>query len=283
MIWKIIISILILSISLILMISSTKPTKKKYEQYVKEFYNEEIVRRHELITFLDLEHLPKPLKNYLEYVGVVGTEKVESYTMYITGEFKMNENQDYYPVVIHQTNYFENTSRFFYITMNMKGIKIAGLHHFKNGEAVMEIRPLDVFTAVKYSGEGMNRAESVTVFNDIVLFAPGVLVDERFTWEEITEYEVRGTFNNDGIVVSANLLFNEQFQLVNFISHDRYDDKTIEKNGVEIWSTPITEYHEINGINLPFKGSAVWTYQDREFEYAKLTIESVEYNKNIEE
>ena len=44
------------------------------------------------------------------------------------------------------------------------------------------------------------------------------------------------------------------------------------------WSTPITSYGELAGLNLPVRGQAVWNLPSGDLSYADLEITEVEYN-----
>lgn len=260
--------------------SSLNLTKKKYDNLVTTGLKRTKTDEIELIKETDLNHLPKPVQEYLKYVGVVGKEKVLSYTVYMTGEFKMDEEQDFSKITVNQTSYHEESTRLFYMKLIFNGLKIAGIHHYENQEATMKVRILDVFKIVDESGEIMNKAETVTVFNDMALLAPATLIDTRITWEEIDDYSCLGTFTNGEYSITATLYFNEKYQLINFVSDDRYALVNGVSENVR-WETPITKYKNIDGYNLPYIGSAIWKYEDRDFEYIKLVIEYIEYNKEI--
>jgi hypothetical protein len=44
------------------------------------------------------------------------------------------------------------------------------------------------------------------------------------------------------------------------------------------FSTPISRYKTIDGLNLPAFGEAIWHYPDGPFTYAEIEIVRVEYN-----
>jgi len=125
----------------------------------------------------------------------------------------------------------------------------------------------------------MNQGETVTVFNDLCVMAPGALIDERITWEEVDDYTVVGHYHNDDIVVSASLFFNEAYQLINFVSDDRYMSETGQTYELVRWSTPIENYGNFNGFNLPKEAKAVWHLETGPYEYAAFDIQAIRYNQ----
>ena len=121
----------------------------------------------------------------------------------------------------------------------------------------------------------MNKAETVTLFNDMCLMAPATLIDTRIKWEPIDEKKAKAVFTNGSISITAILYFNEQGQLINFTSSDRYD--LTGKQWIP-FSTPVYEHKNCNGYNLFYKGDAVWHYPEGEFTYGKFTLKEIQYN-----
>jgi hypothetical protein len=121
----------------------------------------------------------------------------------------------------------------------------------------------------------MNKAETVTVFNDMCLMAPATLIDKRIEWASLDSVSAKATFTNGINKITATLYFNEQGQLINFISDDRY---AIDDMKQYRFSTPVKQYAQINGMNIWKYGETIWHYPDGEFVYGKFTMKSIEYN-----
>lgn len=230
----------------------------------------------QLVTTSDLDGLPDQVAAYLRYVGVVGKPRVHSFKAKISGQMRLDQGKAWCKISGKQYNHFLDRVRLFYMTMTYKGLKMTGLHHFKDGHASMVVRLLDLIKVVDESGDKMKRAETVTYFNDMLVFAPGALLDAAIIWQDLDE-KVQASFTLDGITVEAVLTFDNA-RLVNFESHDRM---MVEDGLCKAypWSTPISEYKEINGYNLPYKGQAIWHLPEGDFSYFKMTIDHVAYNK----
>jgi hypothetical protein len=156
----------------------------------------------------------------------------------------------------------------------MKGFTVPGYHKYSNETATMDIRLFGLFPVVKRGGKDMDQAETVTLFNDMCLIAPATLIDKRITWQAIDSNSVKATFTNHAITISAILYFNEQGQLIDFISNDR------DVNHYS-FSTPVNNYKKINGINIMTYGETIWHYPDGIFIYGKFNLKEVEYNVSI--
>ena len=142
----------------------------------------------------------------------------------------------------------------------------------------MQIKVASMFQVVETKGEKMSHGETVTVLNDMCFMAPSTLISKNIQWETIDSLSVKAKFTNDKITVSAVLKFNQQGELVDFISEDRFyceDGKTYLRYK---WSTPIRNYVDIKGRKVPSHGEAVWHMPDGEYCYAKFDLKEIEYN-----
>jgi len=281
MIFKIIGIILLTGIVAVVIISSLNLTNRKYHGLVEDVLRKGSKEETEVITGNDLDRLPEPVRKYLDYVGVVGSQKVHNFRVEMTGKMKLDRDSNFSSHEAKQTSFIDQGVRLFYMDLYMKGLKVSGLHHFDKDDARMKIRLLDIFTVVDENGESMRKAETVTFFNDMVVMAPQTLISEKIHWEAIDDFNVKATFTHNNISIDAILVFDEQGRLVNFISEDRL---AMNNDGVTEsvpWSTPISEYQEINGLTLPKYGEAVWHYDDGDFTYITLDIQDIEYNIDL--
>ena len=58
----------------------------------------------------------------------------------------------------------------------------------------MRGKVLSLIPILDAKGPEMNRSETVTLFNDLVVFAPGALVNTPVHWTELSQNEVRATY-----------------------------------------------------------------------------------------
>lgn len=227
-----------------------------------------------LVTDADVQNLPLPVMRYMKYVGVIGKPKVKN--MRVVMEVQMREKgKDFFAAVSEQYNFFDEPARLFFMKAKMSGTTIPGYHHYMNGIAVMDIRFAGLIPIVKKDGLVMNKAETVTLFNDMCLMAPATLIDKRIVWETIDSHSAKAVFTNHGISISAILYFNEQGQLISFLSNDRTEVNSMKNYP---FTTPVHSYKNINGYNLFHEGDAVWEYPDGKFVYGKFKLKAVSYN-----
>jgi hypothetical protein len=244
--------------------------EKSYQNDVKENLQRTNILKTDLLTETDLLHLPESVQHYLRYAGVINKPKLKNARIVFEGQMR-EKGKDFFPFTCEQYNFFDKPTRLFFMKATIKGFTVPGYHRYSNATALMDIRLFGLFPVVQKSGKDMDKAETVTLFNDMCLMAPATLIDKRITWQAIDSNSAKATFTNHGITISAILYFNEQDQLVNFISNDR------DVNHYP-FSTPVSNYKNINGINIMTYGETVWHYPDGKFVYGKFNLKDVEYN-----
>lgn len=228
----------------------------------------------ELVTDEDLAHLPGPVQRYLYQAGVVGKPKVQNFKITFEGRMRDRE-KDWFTFTSEQHNFIQEPTRFFFMKAKVRGLSTVGYHFYKNGKASMLIRLVSLFPVVKIDGPDLLKTETVTFFNDLCLFAPAALIDDRIQWDAINEQSTKAIFTNNGTTISAILYFDGSGQLVDFVSKDRQD---ISQMKTFPFSTPIKSYGEINGHKLPIEAEAVWHYPDGGFTYGEFRLKTIGYN-----
>jgi hypothetical protein len=227
-----------------------------------------------LLTENDIQSLPHLVQSYLRYAGVVNKPKVENVKIIFDGELR-DKGKNWFEFTSEQYNFFDVTSRLFFLKGNIMKITVPGYHAYKNGKATMQIKLFGLIPIIDAKGKELDTAETVTAFNDMCIMAPATLIDRRIQWEEIDSTCVRAFFTVNGIRISAVLYFNQAGQLINFVSDDRYAIADMKKYR---FSTPVSDYKEMNGVWIATHGDAVWQYPEGAFTYGKFDLQSIEYN-----
>ncbi len=234
------------------------------------------------LTEADLVDLPQPLAAYVRRSGAVGKPRVTSFHADIHGRIRSGPDASWMPFTGEQLNtYGPRPSRAFIIDATRSGLPVTVLHLYDHTTATMRAKLLSVATVVDASGPEMDRGETVTVFNDLVVLAPGAIVDAPVHWTAIDADHVRGVYTNEDQRVSAVLTFNAQHDLVDFVSQDRFraspDGKSFVK---QAWSTPLAAFQESGGYRLPAIGEGRWSAPEPEgaFTYLEFHLDAIEFN-----
>ena len=232
-----------------------------------------------LVTEADLSHLPAPVQKYLRITGAVGKPRIHNFRAVFTGDFRNGLESSWMVFRSEQYNFFDQPTRLFLMKAAMYGLPVEGLHLFRGDSATMQIKLASLLQLVDARGPKMNQGETVTLFNDLCLMAPAVLIDkQRIQWEDAGPLAARAKFTHMGNTISALLSFNQAGELTDFISNDRFlsaDGKTFKSYP---WSTPVRNYKDFRGRKVVGYGEAVWHTPEGEFSYGKFNLAEIEYN-----
>ena len=146
---------------------------------------------------------------------------------------------------------------------------------FYEGKGNMLIRLLPFITIADATGDEIDQGTLVRYFNEMMWF-PTAYLNDYIQWEPIDPSSAKATISWQGLSASALFYFDDKGALTNFVA-ERY--MTVDDGySLETWSTPITEYREINGMMLPTKGEGVWNLSSGDFSYIRVEITHIEYN-----
>jgi len=232
-----------------------------------------------IVTEADLSDLPVQIATYLRRTGTLGKPHVTSFRAEIHGRIRSGPRAPWMTFTGEQVNtYSPAVSRHFTMDAAMAGLPVDVLHVLTDGRATMQAEVCSAFPVARGAGPEMDRAETVTLFNDLCIMAPAALIDAPVAWESVDAHCVRGTYTNGEHTVSAELLFDDDGDLVDFVSDDRFAADPGGKSFTRRrWSTPVGDYQLWHGRRLASRGSGVWhaPAPDGEFAYLEMTIADV--------
>ncbi len=264
--------------SVTLKINNYKQMKRKYKKEVDAGLNSGQNTLNEILTESDLQHLPEAVKKYLRLTGVVGREKVYNMKLAFEGKIRSRPTDNWMNLKVRQTSFFKNPTRIFYLRANKMGVPVTGLHLYKNAKAEMVIKLAGLVKIVDVRGPKMDKAETVTHFNDMCLMAPATLIDENISWHEVSPYKVEANYTNGQNTISATLYFNDKGELFNFISNDRFDLSVPGSPQKYPFSTPVSVYKNHGGLYLAGRAKTIYHKPDGDFCYGDFSVKSIEYN-----
>ena len=231
------------------------------------------------LTEADLAPLPEPVRRYVRLSGAVGQPRAHHFSARWRGRIRGGPDDAWMKFTATQHNFPGEPARFFLMHATKSGLPVDAFHTFKAGRATMRVRLLSFVPLVNASGPEMDRAETVTLFNDLCLLAPGALVDPAIQWEPIDVRSARGRYTVGSNTISAVLLFNEAGELVNFVSDDRL---AVSSDGKELtrqrWSTPVRDYRDFGPLRAFTRGEGRWHPPTGEFAYFEGELIDLEVN-----
>jgi hypothetical protein len=143
----------------------------------------------------------------------------------------------------------------------------------------MQVTIAGAIPMVDARGDVMDRSETVTLFNDMCLLAPGTLLSRNIVWEPVDARTARARFTNGTQTIAATLLFSDDGLLTNFVSDDRSRSSPNGKVFTQLrFSTPVRDYRDFGDARLAAHGEARWSLPQGEFTYGEFELVSVSYN-----
>lgn len=232
-----------------------------------------------LLRDADIAALPAVVQRYIRISGAVGQPRVQNFRARFHGRIRSGPAARWMRFTGEQYNFFDTPSRLFYMDATLFGIPVKVSHRFVGPLATMRVKLVGLFPLVNAGGPIMDKAETVTLFNDLCVFAPGALISPNITWREIDAHTVNATFTNLAHTVSAVLTFNGAGELIDFVADGRGAVSADGKSFVEMrWSTPLRDYRAFGAHRMASHGDGVWHAPAVKFSYLEFDIDDLEFN-----
>jgi Family of unknown function (DUF6544) len=178
-----------------------------------------------------------------------------------------------------QFNLYDRPSRLFLMDASMFGVPVQAFHRFVGPSATMRVKIASLVTMIDAKGPAMDEAETVTLFNDLCVLAPGALVDRGIEWRSIDAHTVSAAFTNQGHTARAILSFNDRDELTDFAADGRGAASADGKSFTMMrWSTPLADYRQFGTHRLMARGEAIWHATAGAYAYLHFDLDAIEYN-----
>jgi hypothetical protein len=231
------------------------------------------------VTEDDLAGLPAPVQRYLRYSDVIGKPWVSTVRLKYTGKFRMAPDRPWMGVDVTQF-YTTNPPGFLWkARFSMAGVPFMwATDTYKNGQSHMLGRLAGLFTVVDGRGEEINQGTMVRYLQEMAWF-PAAYLGDNITWQAVDDHAADVTLHDSGRSVTGRMYFDDLGRMLNFAA-ERYGEFN-GKSMMKTWTTPMTEYAEINGMNLPVAGRGVWLLPPADFAYIQVRVQEIVYNQPI--
>ncbi len=268
---------ILLRLSLLLMVFHFSSCEKSEMNEIELLLNKHNAEAY-TITDTHLEHLPKPVKNYLIATGVVGSQYANSIKLYYSGNFKLNENAKWASLeaVTYVTN--EPVSRNWIGEIDSPLGKMTGLDYYYNGAGKLDIRIAPSVPFMFSDGYELSVSELIAFLGELV-YNPSACLNSNITWQYVSDYAAKATLEDAGLSVSGIFYFDENYLVSQFESNDRYFGDTKSKLP---WMVYVQDYKTFSGIKIPTTFRALWIKPKGEYEYINATITELLFDvKNL--
>ncbi len=258
---------------------SYSPVKQQFQKDIASLSAEnQLSVDNKVFSDNDFSYLPTAIQRYIENCGYIGTPKMSYLKMeYHDVDFLQGKNRPTLKINYTQYNFVNEPCRMALIDSSMFGVPFEGYDYYQNGNGGMKGVIAKAITLFDQTGADMDKACLATFLAES-LFAPTILLQDYITFEEISDFEVRVTITYGGQTASGIFTFNEQYEMISFITNDRAVAGTDGSIEYVPWSALCGDYQfSESGIKYPTKFQAVWNYPDEDFIYFDGAISEVSY------
>jgi len=228
-----------------------------------------------LISRAEIQGLPYPVIQFLEYSGVIGSPRITRAIVEQEGLFKTAPHKPWVPFTATQIYDIKAASFEWKVRMKMApGIIVKGTDALRDGRGSMKIKLFGLIPLVNAQGPELDQGAMTRYLSETIWF-PQAFLDDHISWEAIDSLSAKAFFVVGDKMVQGIFHFNDLGQITSF-ECERYamEDK---KMVLRPWRTPVVEYGERTGLMLGIRGFAIWDLPDGDFEYVDVKVIKVTY------
>jgi len=253
----------------ILMIFFSIPRSKTQTEFAGMVKNLIVEAEHEEEIFqeADMAGLPAPVQRYFKHCGYLGTAKMSYIKLvYEDVEFSFGRDKPRRKIDYLQYNFVDKANRIAYIDSSMYGCPFEGLDTFIGGSGSMKGVVAKLFTLFDQSGTIMDTSSLVTFLSEILII-PNAALQDYIIWEAIDDLHAKATITCYGSSASGIFTFNEDGEVLSFLTDDRSVVASDGSSEAVQWSAIYADYLEVDGVKRPTAFQAIWHYDDGDLVY----------------
>jgi len=232
-----------------------------------------------IITEKDIQHLPLPVKKWLNHSGVIGKPYINLGRVLQKAEMKMKpEQENWMNATAIQYTTIDIPAFIWTVDVKMNSfLKFQGRDKFENGIGKMLIKIHSLINVVNETGEKLDEGSIQRYLGEMVWF-PSLALSPYISWEQIDSLTAKATMTYKGTSGSGTFYFNSEGDFIKF-SAMRYMGNNPDSKRRE-WVLLVDEHKSFEGIKVPSKMTATWKLDSKDWTWIKLEITDIEYNEN---
>ena len=221
-----------------------------------------------------LRDLPAPVQRYLRHAGVVGQPRVHTVRLKQAGRFRTGPDRAWMDFRAQQYYTVEPPGFLWDATFYIAGLPLMRVRdRHLNGAGNIRVTVAGLFTVADAAGKALDQGTMLRFLNEMMWF-PSAFLGDNVGFAPVDDQSAKVTFSDHGKRVTATIYFDEEGRLLNFVAERYYEagDRYLP------WSTPMSEYGEFHGRQVPVRGEGVWKLAEGDFAYIDPVISELEYD-----
>ncbi|MBU9711191.1 hypothetical protein KS419_05535 [Bacillus tamaricis] len=226
-----------------------------------------------LITEEMLHDLPSNVRTWLNHVGVVGREDIDTISFRQIGEMKLEPDGKWSASEAEQYVTTGTPGFWWRVSVDMLPVvDVVGRDLFRGGTGDMKIKVASLFPVVNVSNnEKVDQSTMQRFLLELPLF-PTAALQPYISWKEVDPFTAEAQMRYEGMEAIASFHFdkNGSGELVR-VSAFRYKDHDEKAEPIECIGQ-IHEYEEINGLRIPVKVDISWVLEGEPFTWYRFEV-----------
>lgn len=254
-----------------------KPFKKKILNELNQILQDNAIIENDLLQKEDIQHLPAPVRRWLEISGAVGKDKVKS--VWLKQEFLIKlkpEQKKWYKATAYQLFNTQNPSFIWTLKLKMAPfLVITGCDKFTDGKGEIQMKLNKIISLSQNTGDKIDEGTLQRYLGETIWF-PSAMINPFIKWEEADMFSAKATMTYKNTSGSGVFHFNSQGYFEKF-SALRYKDNTVGSARLE-WIISAQKYSDINGIKIPVVLNATWMLDSGPWTWCNIEVTEIKYN-----
>ncbi|MDX1436493.1 MAG: DUF6544 family protein [Anaerolineales bacterium] len=238
-----------------------------------------VSKEEKIVTEDMLANLPEPVQRYMHFSGVIGRPWIEAVVLEQEGGFRQGADRSWMPMTARQTYTVDPPSFVWEARFKIAGLPLLRARdEYRHGRGHMSARLAGLYNVLDVRGEKLDQGAMLRYLSEMIWF-PVAFLGDNITWQAVDDSSADVRLEDAGKSVTGRMHFDSQGRPTNFTAM-RYREVDGDFS-LDPWSTPMTGYGRLGGLNLPVEARAVWNLPGGDLEYVNLRITKIEYNAPI--
>lgn len=225
-----------------------------------------------------LEPLPEPVRRYMRWTGVVGRPWIRTARVRQAGRFRLGANRPWMPMKAEQVYTVDPPGMRWRARFKMFGLPLFSANDsYHDGQGHMYGKAAGLFTLFDDSSEKLTQGTLVRYLSEMIWF-PIAYLGDNITWTAVDDRSADVALTDHGRTAGGRMFFDDLGRPTTFEALRYREDKGTYT--LLPWHTPMSEWGERGGLNIPTRGGVYWIMIDgQKLTYGDFNIVSVEYNR----
>jgi hypothetical protein len=229
-----------------------------------------------------LGSLPAPAARYLRWAGVLGKAPSRYARLRQRGRFRTDPRGRWMPLAADQYYAVDDPGFVWFAVVNpAPGLHLRVRDRFLDGHGEIDGRLMSILRVVHAEGDEVDQGALLRLLSELI-WLPTAFLSSHVRWEPAEDPAQRDRFARVYLRVGERevggvIEVDEEGKPLDFRAQRYFVDERGDAR-LELWSTPIQQWGELGGFNVPTRGQAVWKLAEGDFVYVDLEITRVDHD-----